>query len=153
MVMSDRIGVMRNGRLVQVGTPHEIYTAPRDKFVSEFMGDVNVIDVVADADGLVFAEAFGARLTAPEYRLAFQKGHLVIRPESMRFLNQPEEAENRFEGTLYNEYALGSRIQYQVRVGEHVFMVERLRQQAFTGRLDERVLIGWDSADSILVQD
>jgi spermidine/putrescine transport system ATP-binding protein len=153
MVMSDRIGVMRNGRLVQVGTPHEIYTAPRDKFVSEFMGDVNVIDVVADADGLVFAEAFGARLTAPEYRLAFQKGHLVIRPESMRFLNQPEEAENRFEGTLYNEYALGSRIQYQVRVGEHVFMVERLRQQAFTGRLDERVLIGWDSVDSILVQD
>jgi spermidine/putrescine transport system ATP-binding protein len=153
MVMSDRIGVMRAGRLVQVGTPHEIYTAPRDKFVSEFMGEVNIVDVVADSEGMVFAEAFGARLTAPAHGPAFQKGHLVIRPESMRFLEHPAEAENRFEGMLYNEYALGSRVQYQVRVGEHVFMVERLRQQAFAGRLDERVLIGWNAADSILVAD
>src|SRR5688572_15726846 len=153
MVMSDRIGVMRAGRLVQVGTPHEIYTAPRDKFVSEFMGEVNVIDVVADTDGLLFAEAFGTRLTAPAHRRGFQKGHLVIRPEFLRFLERPEQAENRFEGTLYNEYVLGSRIQYQVRVGEHVFVVERLRQHAFGGRLDDRVLIGWNSADSILVEE
>ncbi|HXV23000.1 MAG TPA: ABC transporter ATP-binding protein [Alphaproteobacteria bacterium] len=153
MVMSDRIGVMRSGRLVQVGSPHEIYTAPRDKFVSEFMGEVNVIDVVADSNGLVFAEAFGVQLTAPAHGPVFQKGHLVIRPESMRFLRQPEDAENRFEGTLYNEYALGSRIQYQIRVGEHVFMVEQLRQHAFAGRLDDRVLIGWNAVDSILVKD
>ena len=43
MVMSDRIGVMRAGKLVQVGTPNEIYTAPETKFVSEFMGDVNIL--------------------------------------------------------------------------------------------------------------
>ena len=43
MVMSDRIGVMRQGRLVQVGTPNEIYTSPNSKFVSEFIGDVNII--------------------------------------------------------------------------------------------------------------
>jgi spermidine/putrescine transport system ATP-binding protein len=153
MVMSDRIGVMRSGRLVQVGTPNEIYTAPRDKFVSEFMGEVNIIDVVADTDGMVFAETFGISLTAPPHGLEFQKGHLVIRPESLRFIDRREEAENSFEGVLYNEYALGSRIQYQVRVGEHVFVVERLRQQAFAGRLDDRVLIGWDAPDTILVQD
>ena len=41
MVMSDRIGVMREGRLVQVGSPNEIYTEPKDRFVSEFMGEVN----------------------------------------------------------------------------------------------------------------
>ena len=45
MVMSDRIGVMRGGRLVQVGSPEQIYTQPQDKFVSEFMGEVNVFDV------------------------------------------------------------------------------------------------------------
>ncbi len=43
MVMSDRIGVMRAGKLVQVGSPQEIYSAPQTKFVSEFIGDVNVI--------------------------------------------------------------------------------------------------------------
>ena len=151
MVMSDRIGVMRAGRLVQVGTPHEIYTLPRDKFVSEFMGEVNVIDVASVANGRVLAEAFGTSLTAPARPGGFERGHLVIRPEFMRFLREPTEAENHFRGKLYNEYALGSRIQYQVRVGEHVFVVERLRQQAFTGRLDDEVLIGWDAKDSILV--
>ena len=51
MVMSDRIGVMRAGRLVQVGTPEEIYNRPKDKFVSEFMGEVNVIGVRRRPDG------------------------------------------------------------------------------------------------------
>ena len=60
---------------------------------------------------------------------------------------------NQVTGTVYNEYALGSRIQYQVRVGERVFIVERLRQQAFRGGLDQEVLIGWDAKDSILVTD
>src|SRR5688572_23462166 len=53
MVMSDRIGVMREGKLVQVGTPHEIYTSPTTRFVSEFIGDVNVIPVDVAAGGLL----------------------------------------------------------------------------------------------------
>ena len=39
-----------------------------------------------------------------------------------------------------------------MRVGEQVFVVEKLRQQAFAGHLDEEVIIGWDAADSILVR-
>ena len=77
----------------------------------------------------------------------------MIRPESLRFLACPEDAENRVEGTLYNEYSLGSRIQYQVRVGEQVFLVEKLREQRYQGRLDDAVTIGWDAHDSILVSD
>ena len=49
--MSDRIGVMRSGRLVQVGTPEDIYNRPADRFVSEFMGDVNVITVMPNGNG------------------------------------------------------------------------------------------------------
>lgn len=153
MVMSDRIGVMRAGRLVQVGTPDQIYTAPRDKFVSEFMGDVNVLDVKAGANGSVRSEMFGTSFAAPPQPPGFVSGHLVVRPEFMRFLDRPEAADNHLRGRLYNEYALGSRIQYQVRVGEHVFLLERLRQQAAQLRLDEEVLIGWDARDSIIVSD
>ena len=63
------------------------------------------------------------------------------------------EADNAVSGRLYNEYALGSRIQYQVRVGDSVFVVEKLRQQPFTGKLDDEVIIGWDARDAILVTD
>ncbi|MDY0885473.1 ABC transporter ATP-binding protein [Dongia soli] len=153
MVMSDRIGVMRAGHLVQVGTPHEIYTAPQSKFVSEFIGDVNVIAVQAQANGQLHAAEFGTSFAPPRLPNGFTSGHLVVRPEFLRFLDRPDSAVNCLEGRLYNEYALGSRIQYQVRVGEHVFIVEKLRQQAFGGQRDDAVLIGWDAKDSILVAE
>ena len=153
MVMSDRIGVMREGRLVQVGTPNEIYTRPTDKFVSEFMGEVNVIGVKRGESGKVTSPSLGSSFTAPALPAGFESGHLVVRPEFMRFLDGATATENRLTGRLYNEYALGSRIQYQVRVGDHVFIVERLRQQAFRAQLDDEVTIGWDAGDSILVRD
>jgi spermidine/putrescine transport system ATP-binding protein len=153
MVMSDRIGVMRAGKLVQVGTPQEIYTTPNTRFVSEFVGDVNVIPVKLGGDGLLQSTSAGPALKPPPVPSGFTQGYLVIRPEYLRFLSSSGEADNAISGKLYNEYALGSRIQYQVRVGEKVFVVEKLRQQPFTGKLDDEVLIGWDANDAILVTD
>src|SRR5262245_17356431 len=153
MVMSDRIGVMRAGKLIQVGTPEQIYTQPRDKFVSEFMGEVNVFDVRLDGDGRLVSNAVAGRFAPPLLPKGFTSGHLVVRPEFMRFLIREDDADNHLIGRIYNEYALGSRIQYQVRVGEQVFVLETLRQQVFAGRLDDEVLIGWNAADSIVVGD
>lgn len=151
MVMSDRIGVMRSGRFLQIGTPSEIYTAPRDRFVSEFMGEVNVIDVTRRGE-LLEAESLGT-LRGPPLPADFARGYLVIRPEMLRFVDDEHPADNVLRGRLYNEYALGSRIQYQVRVGSQVFTVERLRQSAFRGGLDAEVRIGWDAQDSVLVRE
>ena len=44
MTMADRIGVMHQGKLVQVGTPAEIYEAPRTRWVAEFIGEVNLFE-------------------------------------------------------------------------------------------------------------
>ncbi len=151
MVMSDRIGIMRAGELVQVGAPDEIYSRPANRFVSEFMGEVNVLEVKRNGGGL-HCPALGTDLAAPDIN-GFDSGFLVIRPEYLRFLAPGEEAENRVEGVLYNEYALGSRIQYQVRVGEQVFLVEKLREQRYGGQLDDKVAIGWDARDSVLAPE
>ncbi len=153
MVMSDRIGVMRAGQLVQVGSPLEIYTAPKTKFVSEFIGDVNIIAVKANGAAGLHAASLNSTIKSQPVPQGFTDGHLVVRPESLRFLGNANEADNAVSGRVYNEYALGSRIQYQVRVGDQVFIVEKLRQQAFSGKLDDNVLIGWDAKDSILVTD
>ncbi len=153
MVMSDRIGVMRGGRLVQIGSPEQIYTQPQDKFVSEFMGEVNVFDVHLQADGRLVSNAIPGSFVPPRLPPNFTSGYLVVRPESVRFLIKADQTENHVRGRVYNEYALGSRIQFQVRVGEHVFVVETLRQQMIGGRRDDDVLIGWNAADSMLVAD
>ena len=156
MVMSDRIGIMRAGELVQVGAPDEIYSQPANRFVSEFMGEVNVLEVRRDGGGL-HCPAIGATFAGPTVDGAGANGaadgYLVIRPEYLRFLGPGESAENQVEGVLYNEYALGSRIQYQIRVGSQVFLVEKLREQRYGGKLDDRVTIGWDARDSMLAPE
>ena len=153
MVMSDRIGVMRAGKLIQVGTPEQIYTEPKDKFVSEFMGEVNVLDVTLESDGRLVSNAVPGRFAPPRLPKDFSRGHLVVRPESLRFLLRADQAENHLVGRVYNEYALGSRLQYQVRVGDKVLVVERTRREAWRGGLDAPVLVGWDAADAMFIPD
>ena len=52
LTMSDRIAVMSGGRILQVGTPHEIYDSPRDRFVADFIGEANFLaGEIAGIDG------------------------------------------------------------------------------------------------------
>ena len=151
--MSDRIGVMRSGKLVQIGSPQEIYSTPNSKFVSEFIGDVNVMPVKVMESGTLTSGQVPGEFAAPAIAGGLRDGFLVVRPEYLRFLSEPGDADNHVVGRLYNEYALGSRIQYHVRVGEMTFVLEKLRHEAFQGKLDQEVLIGWNAADSIVVPD
>ncbi|MFT3671907.1 TOBE domain-containing protein [Aestuariivirga sp.] len=117
------------------------------------MGDVNVIPVTVGKGGRLQMNENGRELKPPRLPEGFESGYLVVRPEYIRFLDKRSDADNAVEGKLYNEYALGSRIQYQVRVGDAVFVVEKLRQQPFAGKLDDTVIIGWDAKDGIVVTD
>ena len=53
MVISDRVAVLRDGRVAQVGTPEELFERPRSRFVAEFVGKTNLVDAVADGAGAV----------------------------------------------------------------------------------------------------
>ncbi|OBZ95711.1 spermidine/putrescine ABC transporter ATPase [Pararhizobium polonicum] len=150
MVMSDRIGVMNKGRFVQIGTPREIYGSPHSRFVSEFMGEVNVMEVNQGEDGAVVDSLTGKTYVTPPAG-AFETGTLIVRPEDVRFLGAADEAENHLTGVICNEYLLGSRIQYQVKVaGRQILLVERLRDQNPLEGPDGTVLIGWNVKDSML---
>jgi spermidine/putrescine transport system ATP-binding protein len=153
MVMSDRIGIMQAGRLIQIGTPDEIYTQPLNKFVSEFMGEVNTLPVRAGSGGKFECADLGTQLVGPAQTNGSDSGYLVIRPESMRFLDDPGQADNHVKGSLFNEYAMGSRVQYHVRAGTQMLVVEKLREQAYKGQVNDDVMIGWDVKDSVLVGD
>jgi spermidine/putrescine transport system ATP-binding protein len=153
MVMSDRIGVLRAGKLVQLGTPEDIYTRPADRFVSEFVGEVNVVSARKNDGGEWVADDSGKRLRVivPAELAGASELALVIRPEFMRFVDRPGGADNTMDGTIYNEYSLGSRIQYQVRVGEKTFLIEMSRGHAWKAAPAATVTIGWDASDAIVV--
>lgn len=150
MVMSDRIGVMNRGRFIQVGTPREIYGSPRSRFVSQFMGEVNIMKISYDGEAMIDTIT-GHGYRTPEVDCPSAIGVLVVRPEDVRFVSDDDVVDNRLTGDIVNEYLLGSRVQYQVRVHEsQTFLVERLREHALEGERCGRVTIGWNVADSIV---
>ena len=152
MVMSDRIGIMKDGALVQIGTPDEIYNRPVDRFVAEFMGEVNTLEVEAAGPGMVRVAGGGPEFAVRNMPSGFTGGFLIIRPEVMKLGPEAEGVENTLSGTLFNDYALGSRIQYQIRTaGDDHWLVERLQDESFEGALGDEVTLGWRPEDSILV--
>ena len=153
MVMSDRIGIMQSGKLIQIGTPDQIYTQPLNKFVSEFMGEVNTLHVECTAQGQYRCQDLEVDLKGPLEGIISESGYLVIRPESMQFVNNSNETDNCLTGSLFNEYALGSRVQYHVRAGNYMLVVEKLREHAYQGNINDDVMLGWDVKNSVLVNN
>ena len=95
LTMSDRIAVMHRGKVLQVGSPTEIYERPCCRFVADFIGDTNFLDgVVREQDGdlatvLVDGDAAGRR---PERTSRSSPGAQVtvaVRPEKIRLLPHP----------------------------------------------------------------
>ena len=155
MVMSDRIGIMNKGRLVQIGTPADIYNRPINKFVAQFMGEVNAIEVERRGERLVRSVSGGAEFTIDGAPDGFDRGFLIIRPEVMRIGPAAEALPNRVIGALFNDYTLGSRIQYQIRGAndDENWLVEKLQDAPYEGSPGDTVTIGWRPEDSILVAD
>jgi spermidine/putrescine transport system ATP-binding protein len=93
LTMSDRIAVMNEGRILQLGTPHEIYHFPSERFVADFIGDTNFLELpVAAVDGteavvtLPGGAAAPARLPAGLRPRVGETVTLVIRPEQARLV-------------------------------------------------------------------
>jgi multiple sugar transport system ATP-binding protein len=88
MSMSDRIAVMRNGRIEQIGTPHQIYHHPATRFVAEFIGDppINVVPCSVSRSGPVVKVSTALHSTIVLGRIEVPEGkhHLGIRPHDLR---------------------------------------------------------------------
>ncbi|TAG21780.1 MAG: ABC transporter ATP-binding protein [Rhodobacterales bacterium] len=86
LTMSDRIAVMSNGSVQQTGTAREIYEAPVNRFVADFIGETNLlqVDVEAVSQGLAtLALPGGHRITCPSASTTTGRHHLSIRPERL----------------------------------------------------------------------
>ncbi len=146
MVMSDRIAIMRAGSIVQLGTAEEIYNTPGSRFVAEFMGEVNLFEVVGTGAGGF--EARSVEMRAESARLELAEGEratLMVRPEHVRFLAEGETADCSLAGELHNDFVLGSRIHYEVGLADgRTVTVEQVGEAHLKGRYGDRVALGFD---------
>ena len=120
MTMSDRIVVMNEGRIEQVGTPTEIYRRPNNRFVADFIGKANFVEgkVAGVADGRLTIDALNTQFNIEAPSNAFTVGQLVtlvIRPEMIQI--DPDQGAD-CEAVVRLSAYLGSMIEYVVEVGD-----------------------------------
>ena len=87
--MSDRIAVMRGGRIEQAGTPEDIYERPETRYVAEFIGQAALFEGTVDAGGASATLACGQARLAPESLFPGEKIVIGVHPERLRFSEYP----------------------------------------------------------------
>ena len=136
LALSDRIAVMNQGRMSQLGTPEEIYDRPADPFVADFIGSSNFLQgrvAGRGGEGRVVVElAGGGRLTAMSPR-RFEEGAEVLvalRPERLDLHGErPDgDGDNVLAARLTGRSYLGARTLYQLEVGGVPLRVESDRR-------------------------
>ena len=125
LTMSDRIAVMNKGQILQIGTPTEIYDAPANRWVADFIGETNFLEAEANGDGVVLAD--GQRLAAATTLPG--KVTLAIRPERTE-LAQDGELEGVVETVVY----VGTDTVYHLKVaGAPGFRVRQQNRRGAAG--------------------
>ncbi|MGO4869562.1 MAG: ABC transporter ATP-binding protein [Roseiarcus sp.] len=130
--MSDRIVVMNEGAIEQVGTPSEIYNAPRTRFVASFVGTLNLLDgrIVDASSGAVDID--GQRATTRRKLNGAKPGDVLpmaLRPEALR-LGAGDDGRNTLAGVIEDVAFLGAVVRVRVRLEKAAIVVDTFNSGA-----------------------
>ncbi|MGE0241583.1 MAG: ABC transporter ATP-binding protein, partial [Parvibaculaceae bacterium] len=155
LTLSDRIVIMNRGRIVQIGTPSQIYDLPQTRFAAEFVGETNILRVVPDGEGrgaLQIAEMnlpFGAPGACPASGCL-----LSIRPEKLNRVRNGENPDHIvFEAVVRELAFLGDVIRYVAELpsGAALTLKEARTRSARPIELKEKVRLSFDPKDAVLI--
>jgi iron(III) transport system ATP-binding protein len=126
--LSDRVAVMREGRVLQVGVPRSLYERPATAFVADFVGTNNLLAgrvVARDGDRVTVDTELGRFLAVPNGALPVGQSCVVaVRPENV-LLGRTSGGDNRLSGRVGLAAYLGSTLRYDIEVPpERVFKVD-----------------------------
>jgi putative spermidine/putrescine transport system ATP-binding protein len=124
--ISDRIVVMHDGKVEQVGTPFEIYNFPQTQFVASFVGTLNtaIAEIVDPANGLLSVD--GVQFVSAEKMEGLRRGdkvRIAIRPERFSFASDGKKV-NVVDCRIENITFLGSVVRIQILIGNTKFNMD-----------------------------
>ena len=158
--MSDRVVVIDSGKVIQIGSPLEIYSKPKNSIIARFLGDSNFVCgkvveikdcclVVQTSSGIKIMSRCGPRISVG------QTVTLMIRPERVAVCRQDEYFENSFLGNISRVTFSGPLIKYEVVVAPDVVIsgicLNKNRTLSNLRRLKE-IKIGWHDSDVKIVK-
>jgi iron(III) transport system ATP-binding protein len=127
LALSHEIAVMNEGRIIQVGSPRDIYEHPRTRFVADFIGRTNLLEakvIAADGPGhyrlgTVLGELHGS--STDSLRIGDTVA-LSLRPEDIELAEERLQGENVCSGTVSAKVFLGDTVDFQVSIGDYLLL-------------------------------
>ncbi|MEH7385776.1 ABC transporter ATP-binding protein [Bacillus sp. JJ1521] len=118
LAVSDRIAVLSNGKIQQIGKPHEIYLTPKNKFVANFIGSTNFLQARVAGSG----NAMLVELEGVQYPITLTKtysGEVVysVRPEQIKVIRDTKPAQGPVvKGKVIEAVFLGEKVEYKIKL-------------------------------------
>ena len=164
MALATRIAVMDHGKVIQVGTPAEIYEFPQTRFIADFIGTTNFFEGTVTAVGAgqvrVHSEEAGGELLVDELGKVSvgQQIWVALRPEKIRLSKEPPAGEriNRLKGVVAELGYLGNRSTYRIRTpsGKILTVLGKNEQRTSEWSIDwsDEVFLSWNANAAIVLQ-
>jgi spermidine/putrescine ABC transporter ATP-binding subunit len=159
LTLSDRVAVMRDGQFAQVGSAHQLYEKPASRFVADFVGETNFLDVniesIEDDSIIVRSRSIpGIRIVGHAGFTVGETAHLSIRPEKIFFTNAAGTSECRAEGIVEEIIYMGDITKYYIQLGsQEVLIVKQHNREGLRPPAHgERVTIGWNPMSSVVLK-
>ena len=151
MAMADRIAVMNEGRMEQVGSPEEIYRRPATRFVADFIGESNFLEVRRATDGSVVARD-GSPVACPSPAGDWQRATLMVRPECVRVIAGNGHHAG-LVGTVVGSSFLGSfsRVAVQCEALDAPIMAALQADAAAPLQSNATATVSWSPQDAVVL--
>ena len=154
MIVADRIALMNDGRLIQVGPPAEIYETPNCRWVADFVGQVTLIEGRLERGGLL-ATAVGQLQVAADSGAPGDQVYLALRPEKLRMSTERPADGNAVAGTVFEVGYRGDVSIYKVRAADR--MLIKVTMPNLDGRpafaINDLVWVSWPPAAGVVLKD
>ncbi|MBL8807171.1 MAG: ABC transporter ATP-binding protein [Rhodospirillales bacterium] len=152
LTMADRLVVMSEGRIRQVGTQHDLYERPADRFVADFVGRSNFIEGRIEAPGK-FVSKGGLAIACADGPPG--SAVLALRPERVAIVGSGEPADNRFEGRVEFLSYLGAAIDLHVRLSPAERLIVQLpnRPESAAPKIGDAVTLAWSRTTARIFHD
>lgn len=151
LTMSDRIGILRDGRLVQEGPPEEVYNRPTGAFAATFLGDANILHGTATGEGMQLADGTVIRVHAPQPGA----GRCAVRPERIRIASRNDTAdtgENSLAGKIARRVFAGDSSTYFVDSAAGTIKVLVQNDGGRQPQVGEEVALRWPEASTVSIK-
>jgi putative spermidine/putrescine transport system ATP-binding protein len=159
LALSDRVAVLRDGRIEQVGSPRELYERPTNRFVADFVGESNFlvgrIDAVDGAacrivtrDGIACVASRTADLSQG------REVEMMIRPERIAMGYEAASYPNRFPGHIVSATYVGDAWKVRVALGPETELLVSVQNRGDLTAVEvgTKVVVGWKASDALVFE-